>query len=264
MPRFAANISTLYPEFPLLERIAAAARDGFAAVEVQGPYSVSATEFRRALDDARVELVLMNAPQGDYEAGERGLAALPGREPEFRDAMAQALDYARTVGAQRLHVMAGKPASGEGAAPIEQCLQTYHRNLADACDLVAPHGITVTIEPINQRDVPGYFLSWQQQAADVIAAVNQPNLGLQMDFYHLQIMEGDLARHLDSYFPLVRHVQIAGVPERNEPASGEINFPHLFAQLDRLRYAGWVGCEYRPARPGPGGTSAGLGWLRKI
>jgi hydroxypyruvate isomerase len=260
MPRFAANVSTLYPELPLVERIGAAARDGFAAVEVQGPYAVPAHEFRRALDDARVQLVLMNAPQGDTEAGERGLAALPGRESEFEAAMAQALEYARIVGAPRLHVMAGKP----GAAPAEECLKTYLRNLAYACDLVRPHGITVTIEPINQRDIPGYYLSRQHEAADVIAALKKPNLGLQMDFYHLQIMEGDLARHLERHFPLVAHVQIAGVPERNEPDTGEVNYPYLFALLDRLQYTGWVGCEYRPARAGAGGTSAGLGWLRKI
>jgi hydroxypyruvate isomerase len=261
MPRFAANVSTLYPELPLVDRIGAAARDGFAAVEVQGPYTAAATEFRRALDDAEVELVLMNAPQGNYDAGERGLAALPGREREFEAAMAQALDYARTVGAPRLHVMAGKPPAD---AARDACLRTYQRNLAWACDLVLPHGITVTIEPINQRDMPGYFLSLQQQAVDIIAAVDMPNLGLQMDFYHLQIMEGDLVRHLERHLARVVHVQIAGVPERNEPDTGEVNYPLLFAHLDRLRYAGWVGCEYRPARAGPGGTSAGLGWLRKI
>jgi hydroxypyruvate isomerase len=260
MPRFAANVSTLYPELALIDRIGAAARDGFAAVEVQGPYAVQAQEFRRALDDARVQLVLMNAPQGHSDAGERGLAALPGREQDFESAMEQAMDYARILGAPRLHVMAGKP----GAAPAEDCLETYLRNLAYACDLVHPHGITVTIEPINQRDVPGYYLSRQQQAADVIAALKKPNLGLQMDFYHLQIMEGDLVRHLERYFPLVSHVQIAGVPERSEPDTGEVHYPLIFALLDRLRYAGWVGCEYRPARAGAGGTSAGLGWLRKI
>ncbi|MCA3217894.1 MAG: TIM barrel protein [Burkholderiales bacterium] len=260
MPRFAANVSTLYPELALIDRIGAAARDGFAAVEVQGPYAVQAQDFRRALDDARVQLVLMNAPQGHSDAGERGLAALPGREQDFESAMEQAMDYARILGAPRLHVMAGKP----GAAPAEDCLETYLRNLAYACDLVHPHGITVTIEPINQRDVPGYYLSRQQQAADVIAALKKPNLGLQMDFYHLQIMEGDLVRHLERYFPLVSHVQIAGVPERSEPDTGEVHYPLIFALLDRLRYAGWVGCEYRPARAGAGGTSAGLGWLRKI
>ncbi|MFO0144987.1 MAG: hydroxypyruvate isomerase family protein [Betaproteobacteria bacterium] len=260
MPRFAANVSTLYPELALIDRIGAAARDGFAAVEVQGPYAVQAQDFRRALDDARVQLVLMNAPQGHSDAGERGLAALPGREQDFESAMEQATDYARILGAPRLHVMAGKP----GAAPAEDCLETYLRNLAYACDLVHPHGITVTIEPINQRDVPGYYLSRQQQAADVIAALKKPNLGLQMDFYHLQIMEGDLVRHLERYFPLVSHVQIAGVPERSEPDTGEVHYPLIFALLDRLRYAGWVGSEYRPARAGAGGTSAGLGWLRKI
>lgn len=260
MPRFAANVSMMYPELPMLERIGAAARDGFAAVEVQGPYAVPAGEFRRALGESGMQLVLMNAPQGDHEAGERGLAAVPGREKDFEASMAQALDYARTVGAPRLHVMAGKP----GAAPATECLKTYLCNLTYACELVRPHGITVTIEPINARDMPGYYLVMQQQAADVIAALKKPNLGLQMDFYHLQISEGDLVHHLERHFPLVRHVQIAGVPARNEPDTGEVNYAQLFTLLDRLQYAGWVGCEYRPARPGTHGTSAGLAWLRKV
>lgn len=262
MPRFAANLSTLYPEHALVERAAAAARDGFAAVEVQSPYAVEAAEFERALADARVQLVLMNAPQGDHDAGERGLAALPGREKEFEASIAQALDYARVVGAPRLHVMAGRPPAD---CTSDECLRVYLRNLAYACDTLRPHGITVTIEPINTRDMPGYYLTRQQQGADVIAALHKPNLGLQLDFYHLQIMEGDLARHLERFFPLIAHVQIAGVPDRHEPDSGEINYPYLFALLDRLGYAGWVGCEYRPARgTAPGGTSAGLGWLRRV
>jgi hydroxypyruvate isomerase len=262
MPRFAANLSTLYPEHALLERVGAAARDGFAAIEVQAPYAVDSGQMRRALDDARVRLVLMNAPQGDFDAGERGFAALPGREKAFETSIAQALDYARTVGAPMLHVMAGRPPSD---ATPDDCLRTYLRNLAYACDTLHAHGITVTIEPINTRDMPGYFLTRQQQGADVIAALHKANLGLQMDFYHVQIMEGDLARHLERFFPLVAHVQIAGVPDRHEPDTGEVHYPHLYGLLDRLGYSGWVGCEYRPARGAvPGGTSAGLGWLRAV
>jgi hydroxypyruvate isomerase len=260
MPRFAANVSTMYPEHPLLERIAAAARDGFAAVEVQGPYEAPAAEFARALREARVQLVLMNAPAGNAAAGERGLAALPGREREFDEAVARALDYARTVGAPRVHFQAGRPDAQ--AAPAE-VLQTFLRNLTRACELLRPHGIAVMIEPINTRDIPGYYLTHQQQAADVIAALKKDNLRLQMDLYHMQIVEGDLSRRLERYYPLVGHVQIAGVPDRHEPDVGEVHFPALFALLDRLQYAGWVGCEYRPARSGPGGTSAGLGWLRR-
>jgi hydroxypyruvate isomerase len=261
MPRFAANISTLYPELALIDRIAAAARDGFAAVEVQQPFEAGADEFRRALTDARVELVLMNAPAGDAAAGERGLAALPGREREFEQAIERALAYARIVGAPRVHVQAGRP---DPALAADAVMATYLRNLTYACDTLRPHGIRVMIEPINTRDIPGYWLTHQQQAADVIAALKKDNLALQMDLYHLQIMEGDLVRRVERFFPLVGHVQIAGVPERHEPDTGEIHYPTLFALLDRLGYAGWVGCEYHPARGRtPGGTSAGLGWLRR-
>lgn len=262
MPRFAANISTLYPEHPLIDRIGAAARDGFAAVEVQAPYAVEAAEFRRALDAARVQLVLMNAPGGDAAAGDRGLAALPGREREFEAGMQRALDYARIVGAPRVHVQAGK---ADPAMPADELLKTYLRNLTYACDLLRPHGIRVMIEPINTRDIPGYYLNRQQQATDVICALKKDNLALQMDLYHLQIMEGDLIRHLERHFPLLGHVQIAGVPDRHEPDVGEVHYPALFALLDRLQYAGWVGCEYHPARgSAPGGTSAGLGWMRRV
>jgi hydroxypyruvate isomerase len=260
MPRFAANISTMYPEHSLLDRIGAAARDGFAAVEVQGPYAAEATDFARALRAARVQLVLMNAPAGDAAAGDRGLAALPGREEEFADAVARALDYARTVGAPRVHFQAGK---ADAQASADDVRQTFLRNLALACDRLRPHGIEVMIEPINTRDVPGYYLAHAQQAAEVIDAVQRDNLRLQLDLYHLQIMEGDLMRRLVQFYPLVGHVQIAGVPDRHEPDTGEVHYPALFALLDRLHYPGWVGCEYRPARAGPGGTSAGLGWLRR-
>jgi hydroxypyruvate isomerase len=261
VPRFAANISTLYPEFPLLERVGAAARDGFAAVEVQAPYAVAASELRRSIVDAGVQLVLMNAPPGDASAGECGLAALPGREAAFETSIELALDYAQTAGAPRVHVMAGAPPP---EADGDAVTAAYLRNLRYACDRFAPQGIQVTIEPINLRDMPGYFLTRPEQAAALIEGVGAPNLALQFDLYHAQIMVGDLARRLDLHFALIGHVQVAGVPGRHEPDVGEVNFPYLFRVLDRLGYAGWVGCEYRPARgTEPGGTSAGLGWLRR-
>lgn len=263
MPRFAANLSMLYPEHArLVDRVDAAAGDGFAAVEVQLPYEVPAAELRRALDAARLPLVLLNAPRGDEAREERGLAALPGREAEFEASIAVAVDYARMVGCPRVHVLAGRPAA---ETPADECLRAYLRNLAYACTALRPHGIAVTIEPINTRDVPDYFLRTQRQAAEVIAALREDNLGLQMDFYHLQIAEGDLTRNFERHFPLITHLQIAGVPDRGEPDAGEVDYRHLFALIDRLAYRGWVGCEYRPARGAvAGGTRAGLGWMRAV
>jgi hydroxypyruvate isomerase len=260
MPRFAANVSTLYPEHALLARIGAAARDGFAAVEVQSPYAVPADEFRRALAEARCGLVLMNAPQGDMDAGERGLAALPGREADFEASLVEAVDYARSVAAPRVHVMAGKPPAGASKTEAED---VFVRNLRRACDAFAPHGIRVMIEPINTRDMPGYFLTTPEQAEAIIGRVDVSNLFLQFDVYHAQIMVGDVSKRIERLFPRIGHVQVAGVPERHEPDTGEVNYPAVFRLLDRLGYAGWIGCEYRPARGSvPGGTSAGLGWMR--
>jgi len=261
MPRFAANVSTLYPEHPLLDRIGAAARDGFAAVEVQSPYAASAADMRRALAEARTQLILMNAPQGDMDAGERGIAALPGRETDFEAAIAEALDYARAAEAPRVHVMAGKPAAGTDPAEVER---VFVRNLHHACAAFAPHGIRVMIEPINTRDMPGYFLTTPEQAEAIIVGVGAANLALQFDVYHAQIMVGDVSKRIERLFPRIGHVQIAGVPDRHEPDTGEVNYPAVFRLLDRLGYGGWVGCEYRPARgAAPGGTSAGLDWLRR-
>lgn len=260
--RFAANISMLYQELALLARIDAAARDGFAAVEVQFPYSEQPAEFRRTLAASGCRAVLINAPQGDADAGERGLAAVPGQEARFEATLAQALDYARTVGTHRIHVMAGRPP--EGTDP-EDSAGVYLRNVAFACDLLRPHGISVMIEPINTRDIPGYFLTRPQQAADVIDALRRENLALLFDCYHAQIMGGDLSRQIERHFGRIGHVQVAGVPGRHEPDIGEVHYPALFELLDRLGYAGWVGCEYRPARGGrAGGTSAGLDWMRRL
>lgn len=262
MPRFAANVSTLYPEHPLLARVDAAARDGFAAVEVRSPYQAAIDDWRHALSTARVPLVLLNAPGGDESREERGLAALPGREADFAESIARAAEYARALQCPRVHVLAGRPPADAAA---EECLRTYLRNLAYACATLRPHGVRVTIEPINTRDVPRYFLRTQRQAAEIIAALREDNLGLQMDFYHLQIAEGDLTRNFERHFPLIDHLQIAGVPDRHEPDSGEVDCRYLFALFDRLGYGGWVGCEYLPARGAvAGGTSAGLGWLRTV
>ncbi|HUF88105.1 MAG TPA: 2-oxo-tetronate isomerase, partial [Thermohalobaculum sp.] len=237
MPRFAANLTTMFTERPLLERFDAAAAAGFRAVEVLRPYDWPAARLRAALDRAGLELALLNTPPGDWAAGERGLAALPGREAAFRASLARALDYAALLRPARVHVMAGI-ASGEAARAA------YRANLAWAAETAGAQGLT--IEPINSRDMPGYHLATSDDAVAVLDAVGAANLGLQLDLYHAQIMEGDLTRRIERLMPRIAHMQIAGVPERHEPDAGEVNYPHLFALIDRLGYAGFVGCEYRP------------------
>jgi hydroxypyruvate isomerase len=261
MPRFAANLSLLYPELDFLARFAAAARDGFQAVEYLFPYAWPAAELAARLQAHGLQQVLFNAPPGDWEAGERGLACLPGREAEFRTGFEQALDYAGALACPRIHVMAGLAPLGADPAVLQA---TYLNNLRWAAAQAAPQGVTVLIEPINLRDMPGYFLSRQAQAHAVVAEVGAPNLQVQMDLYHCQIMEGDVAMKLRQYLPggRIGHLQIAGVPERHEPDTGELNYPYLFALLDELGYDGWVGCEYRPQRGAQAsGTSDGLGWF---
>lgn len=248
MPRFAANLTMMFTERPFLERFEAAAAAGFRAVEFLFPYDWPAAEVRAALDAARLELALFNAPPGDWEAGERGLAALPGREAAFREAVARALDYAAVLQPARLHVMAGLATGPEAR-------ETYLANLAWAAGAAGAQRLA--IEPINSRDMPGYHLATSEDAVAVLDAVGAGNLGLQLDLYHAQITEGDLTRRIERLLPRIAHVQIAGVPERHEPDEGEVNYGHLFALLDRLGYAGFVGCEYRPK----GRTEDGLGWL---
>lgn len=261
MPRFAANLSLLYPELDFLDRFAAAARDGFQAVEYLFPYAWPKDVLAARLQAHGLQQVLFNAPPGDWDAGERGLACLPGREAGFRAGFEQALDYAVALHCPRLHVMAGLAPLGADPAALQA---TYLRNLRWAAAQAAPLGVTVLVEPINLRDMPGYFLSRQAQAHAVVAEVGAPNLKVQMDLYHCQIMEGDVAMKLRQYLPTGRigHLQIAGVPERHEPDTGELNYPYLFALLDELGYDGWVGCEYRPQRGAQAsGTSDGLGWF---
>jgi hydroxypyruvate isomerase len=255
MPRFAANLTMMYPEHAFLDRFAAAARDGFKGVEFLFPYEHPAAELKKRLDDNGLEQALFNAPPGDWAKGERGLASRPGREDEFRRSIDTALDYARVLGNRTLHVMAGLIAPGEDRARHREA---YVRNLAYAAERARALGITVVIEPINTRDIPGFFLNRQDEAHAVCRDVGAANLKVQMDLYHCQIVEGDLAMKIRRYIAGVGHMQVAGVPERHEPDVGEINYPYLFDVIDQLGYAGWVGCEYRPRA----GTSAGLRWMR--
>jgi hydroxypyruvate isomerase len=255
MPRFAANVSMMYTEHAFLDRFAAAAHDGFRGVEFMSPYDHSSADLEARLADNGLTLALFNAPPGDAAKGERGLASLPGREDEFRRSIELALDYARVLGNTRLHVMAGLLPEGADRAPRRE---TYVRNLEWAAAQAAPLRITVVIEPINTRDIPGFFLNRQDEAHAVCAEAGAPNLRVQMDLYHCQIVEGDLAMKIRRYLGGVGHIQIAGVPDRHEPDAGEVNYPYLFGLIDELGYDGWIGCEYRPRA----GTSAGLDWAK--
>lgn len=248
MPRFAANLSMMFTEHAFLDRFAAAGAAGFEAVEFLFPYAETAADVRAALDGAGLKQALFNCPPGDWDAGERGMSAIPGREAEFREAIGKALDYAAVIAPDRLHIMAGLAEGPEAEA-------TYVENLKWAA-AQAPER-TFLIEPINSRDMPGYFLSTSTQGLRILDAVGAPNLKLQFDLYHTQIMEGDLTKRLESLIDRVGHIQIAGVPDRHEPDRGELNYPALFETLDRLGYDGWIGCEYRPA----GRTEDGLGWF---
>lgn len=258
MPRFAANLSLMYGEHAFLDRFAAARRDGFDAVEFLFPYEHAPTVLADLLKGHGLRQVLFNAPPGDWASGDRGLACVPGREAEFRSAITRALDYAQALDCPRVHVMAGGvPPGAERALLQATCLN----NLAWAAQRAGEAGVDVLIEPINPRDMPGYFLNRQDHAHAVVAEVGAANLKVQMDLYHCQVVEGDVATKLRRYLPTGRvgHMQIAGVPERHEPDEGELNYPWLFDLIDSLGYGGHIGCEYRPR----GGTSAGLGWLRQ-
>jgi len=257
MPRFAANLSFLYPEHGLLERFAAAAADGFRAVEFAFAYEQPRAELVARLNAHGLQQVLINAPPGDLVAGDRGLACLAARRDAFRRGfLEQALPYAQALGCTRVHVMAGvMPADADPA----RLHATFIDNLSWACAQAAPSGIEVLIEPINRRDVPGYFLTHQAQAHAIAAEVGAANLKVQMDLYHCQISEGDVATKLRRYLPggRVGHLQIAGVPERQEPDIGELHHPYLFTLIDALGYKGHIGAEYRPKAS----TAAGLAWF---
>lgn len=264
MPRFAANLTMLYNEHAFLDRFAAAAADGFTAVEYLFPYAFEAAELAQRLADNGLQQVLFNAPPGNWDAGERGLACIPGREAEFREGFATALAYADALNCPRIHVMAGLAPQGVERQRLQA---TYEANIAWAAELATTAGRDVLIEPINTRDIPGFFLNRQDEAHRTVLAIGAPNLKVQFDLYHCQIMEGDVATKIRAYLPTGRvgHFQIAGVPERHEPNVGEVNYPYLFKVIDEVSAAcgwnGWVGCEYRPALGAvAGATSKGLGW----
>ncbi len=264
MPRFAANLSLMYTEVPFLDRFAAAARDGFRAVEFLFPYAYEPAQVAALLQAHGLQLVLFNAPPGGtdlagmaaaWDLQARGTAALPGHEAEFRDGVQTALRYAQALDCPRIHVMSGIVPQGIERESLKDLAVD---NLRWAAAEAAHAGRDILIEPINLRDMPRYFLNRQDHAHELIDAVQAPNLKVQMDLYHCQIVEGDVATKLRRYLPTgrVAHIQIAGVPSRHEPDQGELNYPYLFDTLDDLGYTGWVGCEYRPAA----GTSQGLGW----
>src|SRR5690554_6245380 len=257
MPKLAANITMMFNEVPFLERIQAAAQAGFKAVEFLFPYDYPAQDIAAELKRHALANVLFNMPPGDWNAGERGIAALPGREQEFREGVATAIAYAKALGTPNIHAMAGLPAAD---ADLDQCKATFIEHLRYAAQQCAQHDINVLIEPINLRDMPGYFLSRQDQAHAIREDVGERNLKVQMDLYHVHIMEGDIAMTFRKFQPHVGHIQIAGVPERHEPDTGEVNYAYLFRLLDELGYDGWVGCEYRPAQ----GTVQGLGWMGSL
>jgi hydroxypyruvate isomerase len=257
MPKFAANLSMMFTELPFPERFAAAARAGFKAVEFLFPYDFPAVDVAAWLKQNGLVNVLFNMPPGDWAGGERGIASLPDRGQEFRDGVARAIEYARVLGTPTVHCMAGcVPMAGD---PLRR-RAIYVENLRYAAREMARHGRTVVIEPINHRDMPTYFLNTQAQAHAICKEIGLPNLKVQMDFYHCQIVEGDLTTSFRKNFAGIGHVQVASVPDRHEPDEGEVDYRHIFRLLDDMGYEGYVGCEYRPR----GRTEDGLGWIKEM
>jgi hydroxypyruvate isomerase len=255
MPRLCANISLLFNEVPLPERFAAAAAEGFAAVEIQFPYEFEATSLARAAQAAGTDVVLINLPAGDWSKGERGIACLPGREAEFRDGVDVGIRYAQALGCRRINCLSGITPDGASTAAMRE---TFVSNLRFAADHLAKEGIALMIEPQNTLTFPGVYLRNTAQALAVMDEVNASNLKLQYDVFHMQVMEGDVTTTIAANIGRIGHVQVADVPGRHEPGTGELNMPFILRRLDELGYAGWVGAEYIPAGP----TAAGLAWAR--
>ncbi len=253
MPKFAANLTMMFTEWAFFDRFKAAADVGFDAVEFLFPYEHPASRIAKELSRNGLNQVLFNLPPGDWAKGERGLAALPEREEEFRKSVQIAVDYAVEVKAPTLHMMSGLADKADRRA-----LEAYRKAIEFACAATAPYGISIVIEPINARDMPGYFLNDFNFAANLIADLALPNLKLQYDIYHRQIIHGDVMKSLEKYMPIIGHVQVASVPKRNEPLTGELNDTRIFHHLDALGYQGFVGCEYRPAHA----TLVGLDWFK--
>ncbi|MDH4554886.1 hydroxypyruvate isomerase [Pseudomonas sp. BN417] len=255
MPRFAANLSMLFTEVDFLDRFAAAAEAGFSGVEYLFPYDFPVEEIRARLDANNLQQVLFNLPAGDWGKGERGIACHPDRVAEFRAGVDKAIAYAKVLGNTQINCLAGIRPQGHDCATIEQ---TFVENLKFAAEKLEAAGIKLVMEAINTRDIPGFYLNNTRQALAIREKVGSANLFLQYDIYHMQIMEGDLARTVESNLAAINHVQLADNPGRNEPGTGEINYRFLFEHLDRIGYQGWIGCEYKPATT----TVAGLGWLK--
>ena len=256
MPRFAANLSMLFTEVPLLERFGRAARAGFSSVELQFPYEVSAEAMREQLVAHRLRMVLHNLPAGDWAAGDRGTACDPARVEEFRAGVPRAIAYAKILGVPQLNCLSGKAPAGVDDATVRA---TFVANLRFAAAALKAAGLKLLIEPINNYDVPGFWLNRTALAVSVLDEVGADNAFVQYDIYHAQRYEGELAATMSKYLARIGHIQLADNPGRNEPGTGEINYPFLFAHLDRIGYKGWIGCEYKPAA----GTEAGLGWLEQ-
>jgi hydroxypyruvate isomerase len=253
MPRFAANLSMMFTEVPFLDRFDAAAKAGFTSVEFLFPYEHPADAIGERLRRNGLTQALFNLPPGDWAAGEKGFASLPDRFDDLKKSLDTALPYAKATGVKRVHLMAGLADRGDAKA-----VAAFRKSVAHATAFFAPHGLDVVIEPINSRNVPGYFLNDFMFARDLINELKIPNLKLQFDIYHCQIIHGDVTMHLREMMPIIGHTQIASIPSRNEPDGEELNYPFVFAELDRLGYSGFVGCEYNPR----GNTTDGLGWFK--
>ncbi|MBY6094781.1 2-oxo-tetronate isomerase [Ferrimonas balearica] len=254
MAKFAANLTMLFTEVPFMERFAHAADAGFDAVEFLFPYDFDSSELADQLNIHGLTQALFNMPPGNWDAGERGMAAIPGREAEFRANAEKALAYALALNCKKVHAMAGLV---DSRYDYDAHRATFIDNLRWAADRYAEHGITIQIEPLNDRDVPGYFLAHQMEAVELVEAIDRANVKVQLDLYHAQIMDGDLSRLIAQMGQHIGHVQIASVPERHEPSEGELNYPHLFEVLDQ-HYDGYIGCEYKPRHS----TTFGLGWVK--
>ncbi len=257
MPKFAANLTMLFNEVPFLDRFEKAHQLGFKGVEFLFPYPFSASDIKAKLDQFDLKLVLHNLPAGDWDAGERGIACHPDRVSEFQAGVAKAIEYAKSLGVNQLNCLAGKVPAG--VAP-EIVRKTFVENLRYAAAELKKANIRLLIEPINIFDIPGFYLSTTQQAAQILEEVGADNAFIQYDIYHAQRMEGELANTIEKNLAMIGHIQLADNPGRNEPGTGEINYAYLFKFLDRIGYVGWIGCEYKPLT----NTAAGIGWIKEL
>jgi hydroxypyruvate isomerase len=255
MPKFNANLSMMFNEVSFTDRFSAAAKAGFRGVEFLFPYAHDKNQLAELAGKHKLQVVLFNMPPGDFEAGDRGLACDPVRAAEFQEGVGKAIDYAKALGCKQLHCMAGLKPRGVNE---DKMREAYLASLRFAGAEFAKHGLTLLIEAINWRDIPGFYLNTSRQALDIMHYANVPNLKFQYDIYHMQIMEGDLAPTIERNLSKIGHMQLADTPGRHEPGTGEINYPFLFQHIDKLGYQGWIGCEYRPATT----TDAGLGWVK--